>query len=180
MQPQNSRGSAAIEAVLCPENVKLTASQANDLLTHSVIGWLNCPSATGAAGRSGQAMPLRIDRINWMPSPPLAPDDGPIDLAHLGRMTLGDPDLEREVLAMFSAQSAMLLGQIATLAADGRALAHTLKGSARAIGAFAVADAAGRVEDVLGSGADPSERLAALGNAVAEAREAIESMLRLS
>ena len=25
-----------------------------------------------------------------MPSPPLVPDDGPIDIAHLKRMTLGD------------------------------------------------------------------------------------------
>ena len=40
-----------------------------------------------------------------MPSPPLAPDDGPIDIEHLQRMTLGDAGLEREVLAMFSAQA---------------------------------------------------------------------------
>ena len=37
-----------------------------------------------------------------MPSPPLVPDDGPIDIAHLKRMTLGDAGLEREVLAMFA------------------------------------------------------------------------------
>jgi len=36
-----------------------------------------------------------------MPSPPLAPDDGPIDVDHLVRMTLGDIGLEHEVLAMF-------------------------------------------------------------------------------
>ena len=29
-------------------------------------------------------MPLHLERIDWMPSPPLAPDDGPIDNAHLG------------------------------------------------------------------------------------------------
>ena len=91
-------------------------------------------------------MPLRLERIDWMPSPPLAPDDGPIDFAHLSRMTLGDGGLEREVLVMFSAQSARLVGRIAALAADAGALAHTLKGSARAIGAFAVADAASRFE----------------------------------
>ena len=45
-------------------------------------------------------MPLRLERIDWMPSPPLAPEDGPIDFAHLSRMTLGDGDLEREVLTM--------------------------------------------------------------------------------
>ena len=49
-------------------------------------------------------MPLHLERISWMPSPPLAPDDGAIDIEHLHRMTLGDAGLEREVLAMFSAQ----------------------------------------------------------------------------
>ena len=67
-----------------------------------------------------------------MPSPPLAPDDGPIDLDHLARMTLGDAGLEQEVLAMFSAQSAKLLGELASLPAEALAIAHTLKGSARA------------------------------------------------
>ncbi len=55
-------------------------------------------------------MPLHLERIDWMPSPPLAPDDGPIDFDHLKRMTLGDAGLEQEVLAMFSAQSAKLIG----------------------------------------------------------------------
>ena len=81
-------------------------------------------------------MSLHLERIDWMPSPPLAPDDGPIDIEHLQRMTLGDAGLEREVLAMFSAQAARLIGTLAALPADAGALAHTLKGSARAIGAF--------------------------------------------
>ena len=95
-------------------------------------------------------------------------------------MTLGDAGLEREVLAMFSAQSAHLIDAIAALPEDVRALAHTLKGSARAIGAFAVADAAAELEQVLASGVDPSERLAALGRAVSLARTAIEALLRRS
>ena len=81
-----------------------------------------------------------------MPSPPLAPDDCPIDMDHLQRMTLGDARLEREVLTMFSAQAASLIGSLAVLPADAGTLAHTLKGSARAIGAFGVADAAGDLE----------------------------------
>ncbi len=85
-----------------------------------------------------------------MPSPPLAPDDGPIDFEHLKRMTLDDAGLEQEVLAMFAAQSAQLIGRLADLPEDAPTLAHTLKGSARAIGAFAVADAAARLEAVLG------------------------------
>src|SRR3954451_18081163 len=85
------------------------------------------------------AMPLHVERIEWMPSPPLAPDDGPIDFGHLQRMTLGDLGLEQEVLAMFAAQSASLVGRLSTIPVDAPALVHTLKGSARAIGAFAVA-----------------------------------------
>ncbi len=115
-----------------------------------------------------------------MPSPPLAPDDGPIDFEHLKRMTLGDAGLEQEVLAMFSAQSAKLIATLVTKPADAGVLTHTLKGSARAIGAFGVADAAARLEAALGSGAGLSERLAELGEVVALARTAIETILRRS
>src|SRR5882757_2669486 len=119
-------------------------------------------------------MRLHLERIEWMPSPPLAPDDGPIDFEHLKRMTLGDSSLEREVLAMFSAQSARLVSALAGRPADARALAHTLTGSARAIGAFAVADAASRLEAALANGSEASELLAELGDAVALARTAID------
>jgi HPt (histidine-containing phosphotransfer) domain-containing protein len=125
-------------------------------------------------------MPLHLERINWMPSPPLAPDDGPIDLSHLNRMTLGYAGLEREVLAMFSAQSVRLLDTLASLPAEAGALAHTLKGSARAIGAFAVAEAADRLEAALADGGNPKEALAELGDAVALARTAIDAILRRS
>ena len=125
-------------------------------------------------------MPLHLERIEWMPSPPLAPDDGPIDFEHLKRMTLGDAGLEQEVLAMFAAQSAKLMAALAALPADAGALAHTLKGSARAIGAFGVAEAATRLEAVLADGADPSSLLTELGSAVALARAAIDAVLRRS
>jgi HPt (histidine-containing phosphotransfer) domain-containing protein len=125
-------------------------------------------------------MPLHLERVQWMPSPPLAPDDGPIDFEHLKRMTLGDAGIEQEVLAMFAAQSASLVGAIATMPPQAAALAHTLKGSARAIGAFAVADAAARLETVIAGGADPSDQLTELADAVALARTAIEAVLRRS
>ncbi len=115
-----------------------------------------------------------------MPSPPLAPDDGPIDIEHLRRMTLGDVHLEREVLAMFSAQAASLMGTLASLATDAGALAHTLKGSARAIGAFRVADAAGRLEAAIQNGDNPAQALTELNEAVAQARMTIDVILRRS
>ena len=115
-----------------------------------------------------------------MPSPPLAPDDGPIDNGHLERMTLGDPILEREVLAMFSAQAVGLIGTLASSPANAMALAHTLKGSARAIGAFQVADAAGWLETAVLNGDDPAHALAELTDAVEQARTAIDAILRRS
>jgi len=115
-----------------------------------------------------------------MPSPPLAPDDGPIDLEHLRRMTLGDAGLEREVLAMFAAQTVSLIGALITLPPEAGALAHTLKGSARAIGAFAVADAAERLEAAIQKGGDSAPSLAGLSDAVTEARAAIDAILHRS
>src|SRR4249919_3893544 len=125
-------------------------------------------------------MPLHLERVEWMPSPPLVPDDGPIDFDHLKRMTLGDASLEQEVLAMFAAQSTKLIGTLAALPADAGALAHTLKGSARAIGAFGVGEAAARLEQALANGSDPSDLLAELAEAIALARSAIEAVLRRS
>ena len=95
-------------------------------------------------------------------------------------MTLGDAGLEREVLAMFAAQTVSLIGTLATLPPEAGALAHTLKGSARAIGAFAVADAAERLEAAIAKGSDPLPSLAGLGDAVTEARAAIDAILRRS
>jgi HPt (histidine-containing phosphotransfer) domain-containing protein len=124
-------------------------------------------------------MPLHQQRITWMPSPPLVPDDGPIDIAHLKRMTLGDAGLEREVLAMFAGQAVRLIEALAVLPTDAAAIAHTLNGSARAIGAFRVAEAAEAFEAAL-RGGEPSEALVALRDAVDRARGAIDAMLRRS
>lgn len=122
-------------------------------------------------------MSLHLDRIDWMPSPPLVPDDGPIDMMHLRRMTLGDATLEREVLGMFSTQASHLAQALAAMPPDAPALAHTLKGSARAIGAFAVGDAAADLEALIKSGGPTAAALNSLDDAVAEARAAIEIML---
>lgn len=74
-----------------------------------------------------------------------------IDENHLGRMTLGDRRLEREVLELFLRQCAIMLDRIVgaepPLAA---AAAHTLKGSARGIGAWRVARAAELLEQAAG------------------------------
>jgi len=101
----------------------------------------------------------------------------PIDEAHLERMTLGDRSLEHEVLELFLRQSALMLDRIAS--AEPRiaaAAAHTLKGSARGIGAWRVADAAACVESAAaGEGAAPamSDAIASLKAASLEASAAI-------
>ena len=109
-----------------------------------------------------------------MPATPPAAALGPLDFDHLERMTFGEKALEREVLAMFVAQSATLLDALATRPAETAALAHTLKGSARAIGAFKVASCAATLETA-GPGDDAA--LAALRHAVGEARTAIDARL---
>lgn len=112
-----------------------------------------------------------------MRSPPLVPAPGVLDLDHLERMTLGDTMLEREVLTLFSEQSRRLISTIATLPADAGALAHTLKGSARGIGAFAVADAAARLEAAIRTGEGRPKALAELEAAVADACRAVDQIL---
>jgi HPt (histidine-containing phosphotransfer) domain-containing protein len=140
----------------------------------------NTAAESLVAAEVGYAVAHHLERIDWMPSPPLAPDDGPIDIEHLGRMTLGDAVLEHEVLAMFSAQAVGLIAILASLPANSTALAHTLKGSARAIGAFRVAEAAADVETAIRNGEDPARTLAELDDAVAQARSAIDAILRRS
>ena len=92
-------------------------------------------------------------------------------------MTLDDPALECEVLTMFVTQSAKLLDQLAALPPEAGSLAHTLKGSARAIGAFAVAEAAARLETALAGQGGARSALAGLRDAVAEVQGAIEAFL---
>jgi HPt (histidine-containing phosphotransfer) domain-containing protein len=125
-------------------------------------------------------MQLALDTVERTAAPPLAPAGQTIDREHLARMTLGDRSLETEVLELFDRQAGMLLTRMKDAGANVvAALAHTLKGSARGIGAWQVAQAAEAVElaaprpdqDVLAAAV---ERLAA---AVDEARAAIATLL---
>jgi HPt (histidine-containing phosphotransfer) domain-containing protein len=67
---------------------------------------------------------------------------------------------------------------MAALPTDAGALAHKLKGSARGIGAFAVADAAASLETAIRIGHNQPHAFAALKEAVAEVRSAIEAILK--
>ena len=79
----------------------------------------------------------------------------PIDLAHLTRQTMGDRDLEQEILNLFIQQAQSIGEKLAKADAEARAqLAHTLRGAAGGVGAFAIADCAAEIEK------EPSNRAA--------------------
>jgi len=71
----------------------------------------------------------------------------PLDFAHLSRQTMGDEQLKREVLDLFLVQAAAAQAEVAGTNLEGRRmLAHRLVGSARAVGAFAIAACAAELE----------------------------------
>jgi HPt (histidine-containing phosphotransfer) domain-containing protein len=112
-------------------------------------------------------------------APSIAPGDRPIDLVHLARTTLGDRALEREVLQLFDRQSSLLIARMRTAPpAAVAALAHTLKGSARGIGAWRVARAAELLELAGASGQATADALDGLAAASDEARTVIAELLR--
>jgi HPt (histidine-containing phosphotransfer) domain-containing protein len=106
----------------------------------------------------------------------------PLDLVHLARQTLGDRALEREVLALFRIQAQAICRQMAEAPEAQRAdLAHTLKGSARAVGAWRVAERAEACE--FAAGATPKlwqESLSALKGTITEAIAAIDELAVIS
>ena len=122
-------------------------------------------------------MSPRPKSADWVVSPPLVPDGPALDLDHLARMTLGERELEREVLTLFTQQSTDLLARLEKLPREGASLAHTLKGSARGIGAFAVAEAADNLEQRLRQGLPVTAEVAALQQSVGSALAAIAERL---
>jgi HPt (histidine-containing phosphotransfer) domain-containing protein len=118
--------------------------------------------------------------VEHVSAPPLVPVDRPIDFEHLFRMTLGDHGLEREVLQLFDRQAGMLMERISR-SEPGivAAAAHTIKGSARGIGAWQLARAADAVESAaLSVQSDLPKAIRALAVCVDEAKAAIADILR--
>ena len=97
-----------------------------------------------------------------------------IDLVHLNRYTMGDAALEREILGLFADQLALSLEVLRTAdRADAwlRA-AHTLRGSAGAVGAVGLATSLQEAEKI-SSDDDATGRQTALVRIEAEAREVL-------
>jgi HPt (histidine-containing phosphotransfer) domain-containing protein len=102
----------------------------------------------------------------------MATQPGILDEEHLGRMTLGDRRLEREVLEIFVRHTATMLNLILDRIAERdpaavAAAAHTMVGSARGVGAWRVAEAAERLERAVDAGGELQ-----LGDAIAALRAA--------
>jgi len=105
----------------------------------------------------------------------------PIDLVHLSKYTMGDKDLEREVLNLFATQSALYMDRLRQ-AEDDRAwleAVHTLKGSATGVGAWRVANYAGEVERLEGDArnAVSDAAIRELGQSVAEVNQYIHELM---
>ncbi len=108
----------------------------------------------------------------------------PIDRAYLSRYTLGDGALETEVLGLFCGQSFVYLDRLRDAAslAEWRDAAHSLKGSAQAVGAVFVAEAARRAEAFRALPSDGARKasIAELAAALSEAKTYIGTLAEAS
>lgn len=102
----------------------------------------------------------------------------PIDHVHLARYTMGNTALELEVLRLFIGQAPSTLRDLEQ-ARDGKAwhmAAHTMKGSAKAVGAGRLAHAAEQAEAIGVDGADRHLTLVLLRSALDEAADYIAGL----
>jgi hypothetical protein len=76
-----------------------------------------------------------------------------VDLAHLARYTGGDEAINSEILRLFDTQTSEIVGRLQAIldardAKSWKEAIHALKGAARGIGAFTLADAAAFAEPI--------------------------------
>lgn len=128
---------------------------------------------------------MRYDAANCAEEPDVRLSHRPIDLVHLSLQSLGDRALETELLQLFDRQAEQIAARLMSDIAGGelrwrRDLCHTLKGSARAVGAGRVAAAAAAYEQALFAQLSPKRMepiRAELAAAIAQARAAISDLL---
>lgn len=103
----------------------------------------------------------------------------PIDCDHLSRYTLGDRELEQEILQLFADQAQITLAKLRTAACakSWYDAAHTLKGSARAVGATEVAGAA---HDAQAAGHNHANRKGLIRRVELSLQEALDHISNLS
>lgn len=127
------------------------------------------------------AMPaenMALDPQGHAPGPDF---NRPVDLVHLARFTLGNRSLEREVLGLFHTQCEIYLQRLKEAGEDKAwaDAAHTIKGSARGIGAWHIATCAEAAEALKGAARETGcrDKLVELERLIGEARGYIESLL---
>lgn len=106
-----------------------------------------------------------------------------LDLVHLSRQTFGDHELERELLSLFEHQAAQFASRLeapsqAATSVWRAELVHTLKGSARAVGAFRIGHAAEKYEEALRQGRESGAERDRLSAEIVTARGAIMELLK--
>ena len=97
-----------------------------------------------------------------------------LDLEHLARQTMGDEALQRQVLGLFLDHMAEKSPQLEDAGEDLAKLAHSIKGSAKGIGAWQVASSAEAVEKAPG---DRRDEIAALKREIEQTLHDIAALL---
>lgn len=119
-----------------------------------------------------------FDRIAFEVPAPLSGAQStirPLDLVHLARQTGGDRKLEDEILHLFRQQIGLYVNQLRlTSGRERKLIAHTIKGSARSVGAFALSRIAAQIEDAPGE----TSLIGAVENEVARLRDFIAGLNR--
>ncbi|MEQ8344042.1 MAG: Hpt domain-containing protein [Sneathiellaceae bacterium] len=109
-------------------------------------------------------------------------DPSILDVSQLRQFTAGEAELEREITALFTDTSAEYLAAMVPEAADRdwHQAAHSLKGSARGIGAGRVAALAAAAEGLVGAEAAPDRRRAAQADLAAAVADAVAALGHLT
>jgi len=115
-----------------------------------------------------------------MSSMALMTDSPEIDFNHLNQYVDGDPELTREVFGLFRNQVEMW-GRGLTADADDdlwSSVTHSLKGSARAVGAVGLAEACEKAEGLTGDDRRPGAREVAVEVLEARISQVLSEIVR--
>ena len=107
-------------------------------------------------------------------------DSSEIDFAHLNKYVAGDPELTREVFGLFRNQVDMW-GRGLTADADDEiwaSVTHSLKGSARAVGAVRLSEACEKAESLIGDDRRPGAREVAVETIEAKISQVLSEIMR--
>ncbi len=104
-------------------------------------------------------------------------DNQVLDLKHLAQYTNGDKALEHELLGLFKQQASLQFEKVASAfdTDDWKMATHTLKGSARGIGAIRIAQLAADLEDI-GFEGDEAEKQTVISGLQAEIAICLEQI----